>query len=348
MASEEVTTALLNFLDRDTRRGGEKAKTDIRALVGTHAAAFLPKHAALLESTFDNTDYGFTDKNWTSLFKAIEIVLCETSDYKQGKKPMLRKKRKAPELVAPAVTAPTGFAPLPREKYNLIYCDPPWQYKVEKGVEGVAARHYKTVSNAELCKLNVPSICEANSVIIMWATWPKIQEALQVMGSWGFEYVTALMVWLKLEKSGKPRLNIGWWLRSNTEFILVGKRGKVTHLKNLDFMCRTSQVMETSDGVEYEFAPEVPVLETVGRGVHSRKPEEARRIIEAAFPDANKIELFARGEIPGWATWGNQTEASPELEAELKKTDKQHAVSDKRIKELHEYYNSPGARPAQV
>jgi hypothetical protein len=83
----------------------------------------------------------------------------------------------------------------------------------------------------------------------------------------------------------------------------------------------------------------VPVLHTVGRGVHSRKPEEARRISEAAFPSAKKIELFARGGIPGWAAWGNQVSASVELDKELKRTDAQNAVSPERLAELKEFYD---------
>lgn len=345
-----MAEALRDFLDRDTKRSGEKAKTDVTALLEAHKDTFTTKHRALITSTLSAEDYGFCDKNWTSLYKAIQIVLAELTDYTPVPKPALRKKRKAESALAdegkaaPPATgggqAEATFAALPKEKYELIYCDPPWQYNIEKGKEGMAARHYKTVSIDELCSLDVPSICEKNSVIVMWATWPKIQEALKLMSAWGFEYVTALMVWLKLEKSGKPRLNVGWWLRSNTEFMIVGKRGQVTHLKNLPFMTRTSQIVQTDDGVSYDFAADVPVIETVGRGVHSRKPEEARRILEAAFRDAKKIELFARGHIEGWATWGNQTEVADEgLGEALKQTDAQNAVSPERLKSIQAYYD---------
>ena len=44
-------------------------------------------------------------------------------------------------------------------------------------------------------------------------------------------------------------------------------------------------------------------------GEHSRKPDEARRMIEAYFPTLPRIELFARGEArPGWDTWGLEAE----------------------------------------
>lgn len=40
--------------------------------------------------------------------------------------------------------------------------------------------------------------------------------------------------------------------------------------------------------------------------VHSRKPVSAYEIIENMFPDAKKIELFARRERSGWDCWGDE------------------------------------------
>ena len=46
----------------------------------------------------------------------------------------------------------------------------------------------------EICALDVPS--EDNAVLYLWATAPKLLEALQVMKSWGFTYKTQA-VWDK-------------------------------------------------------------------------------------------------------------------------------------------------------
>lgn len=40
--------------------------------------------------------------------------------------------------------------------------------------------------------------------------------------------------------------------------------------------------------------------------IHSRKPEVAFAMLEDMFPDANKIELFARRRRNGWDAWGNE------------------------------------------
>lgn len=39
---------------------------------------------------------------------------------------------------------------------------------------------------------------------------------------------------------------------------------------------------------------------------HSKKPECAYKMLEALFPSARKLELFARNNRPGWDAWGNQ------------------------------------------
>ena len=44
------------------------------------------------------------------------------------------------------------------------------------------------------------------------------------------------------------------------------------------------------------------------RKEHSRKPNEARLRIEELYPDAVKIELFARTKIENWDAWGNETD----------------------------------------
>lgn len=37
---------------------------------------------------------------------------------------------------------------------------------------------------------------------------------------------------------------------------------------------------------------------------HSKKPEEARRRIEALMGEVPRVELFARHYSPGWDVWG--------------------------------------------
>jgi N6-adenosine-specific RNA methylase IME4 len=47
---------------------------------------------------------------------------------------------------------------------------------------------------------------------------------------------------------------------------------------------------------------------------HSSKPDEARRMIEAIFPNLPKVELFARSTCEGWDVWGQEARANVEEE----------------------------------
>lgn len=43
-----------------------------------------------------------------------------------------------------------------------------------------------------------------------------------------------------------------------------------------------------------------------GSRKHSQKPEAAYEMIEAMFPEAKRLELFARQERAGWDCFGNE------------------------------------------
>lgn len=81
-----------------------------------------------------------------------------------------------------------------------------------------------------------------------------------------------------------------------------------------------------------------------GRGLHSRKPVEVRRIIEAAFPGARRLELIARGGHAGRGTpRGDQAGASaPDatLAAALTRTDAMYAVDDERLAAIQDYFQA--------
>jgi N6-adenosine-specific RNA methylase IME4 len=44
-------------------------------------------------------------------------------------------------------------------------------------------------------------------------------------------------------------------------------------------------------------------------GEHSQKPDEIQSRIERLYPDASRIELFARRCRDGWQAWGNEIHA---------------------------------------
>ena len=52
------------------------------------------------------------------------------------------------------------------------------------------------------------------------------------------------------------------------------------------------------------------VVQTVfaPRREHSRKPAEVAKRIEMLYPNASKLEMFARETREGWESWGNEKE----------------------------------------
>lgn len=172
------------------------------------------------------------------------------------------------------------------KKYDVILCDAPWSYddKCNAGKRG-AFHKYPLLTNENLANLNVKSIASDNSILFFWCTWPKIFEAKEIIDAWGFTYKTKAFTWVKTNKVNKSSLfwGMGRWTRACDEFCLLCTRGKPKRF---------------NAGVHSV------VMESVGK--HSEKPEEVRKRIELLTdPNANRIELFARIEVPGWSHIGS-------------------------------------------
>ena len=171
---------------------------------------------------------------------------------------------------------------LPAKRYGVIYADPPWTWTSYSQITGMdRAPIYPTMDLDAIKTLRVASIAAPDSVLFMWATGAMNPQALEVMGTWGFEY-RSQFVW------AKDRAGTGYWNRNQHELLLVGVRGDVP---------------APAPGSQWSSVIEAPV------GEHSRKPDEARRMIESHFPTLPRIELFARGAArPGWDVWGQEAE----------------------------------------
>ena len=56
------------------------------------------------------------------------------------------------------------------------------------------------MSIEKLCALPVSEIAEKDCALFLWATFPQLKEALQLIKTWGFQYKTVAFVWLKTNK----------------------------------------------------------------------------------------------------------------------------------------------------
>jgi len=175
---------------------------------------------------------------------------------------------------------------LPDAKYRVLYADPPWAYhdKADEGAvqAGGAARHYPSLSIADLCALPVSTLCEPNAVLFLWVTSPLLFESVAVIKAWGFSY-RASFVWDKVKH------NMGHYNSVRHEFLLVCVRGS----------CQPD-VVKLFDSVVTEERTE-----------HSVKPAVFRTLIDTIYPHGKRLELFARGEVPsGWDAYGFEASAS--------------------------------------
>ena len=188
----------------------------------------------------------------------------------------------------------TLYPSLPNTKYDVIYADPPWDYggkcQYDKSVikannvgftkkiflSSVAFK-YPTLKVSELKQLDLPSISAEDCLLFMWVTAPQMANAIEVGKAWGFDYKTVAFVWDKMIH------NPGRYTLSETEFVLLFKRGKIPSPRG---------------------ARNIKQIIRVKRGAHSEKPVEVIDGITKMFPLQRKIELFARREYEGWDNWG--------------------------------------------
>jgi len=165
--------------------------------------------------------------------------------------------------------------PLPIGPFGVIYADPPWQLG---GADSAKApeNHYPTMEPDAIKELRPDT--DDDAVLFLWAVNALLPLALEVLEAWGFTY-RANLSW------HKPSIGLGHWTRNQHELLLFGIRGNVRPPEPED---RPHSVIEAACGK------------------HSEKPEDAYALIERAYPELTKLEMFARRARPGWAAWGNE------------------------------------------
>lgn len=171
------------------------------------------------------------------------------------------------------------------KKYDIIYADPPWQYKskeclAKKSIlNGKMNYHYHTMGLETLKALDIKRLCAKDCLLFLWVVSPMLDDCINLLKSWGFKYATIGFVWNK----GNP--NPGNYTLSQCEICLIGKRGQIPKPRG---------------------ARNIRQYYEEKKSRHSSKPDEIRKRVDAMFPCQNKIELFARQYAEGWDCWGNE------------------------------------------
>lgn len=184
---------------------------------------------------------------------------------------------------------PKANPQLPEGQFPVILADPPWQYDFVQVKDWGVEAHYPTLPLEKIkdykdqSGVSLRDKVAKTAVLFLWATPPKLREALEVIEAWGFQYITQA-VWLK------SRLGMGYWWMQKHELLLLAKKG--------NFPAPKTNRRPPS------------IIEAKWRG-HSRKPVCIYRMIEKMCPVPEGfcgdyyLECFARGpKRRYWAGFG--------------------------------------------
>lgn len=176
--------------------------------------------------------------------------------------------------------------------YDVVLIDPPWSYTGSGTKMGAAAKHYPLMSDQALLDFRLPvDLLAPRGVMFMWATSPRLDFALRLIDAWDLTFRGVAFVWVKTKKDATTPIGAQGVrpsiVKPTTEYVLAASR------------VRTGRPLPLDD-------ESVRQVVLAPRGAHSSKPPAVHERIEALYPGARRIEVFARTVRPGWDAWGNE------------------------------------------
>ena len=124
---------------------------------------------------------------------------------------------------------------------------------------------------AEIKEIQIPA--KGDAVVWLWTTQKYLRDAFSILEDWGFEYKNTL-VW------DKVKMGVGHWLRFQTEFCLMGVKGR--------------PIIQSHSERDIITEP---------RRQHSRKPDAFYEMV-TRFNVGAKVDLFAREPRDGFHVLG--------------------------------------------
>lgn len=192
----------------------------------------------------------------------------------------------------------TDFDDIPRLKYGLIMADNPWSFDnwSAAGELKNPKAHYDCMSREDIKSLPVGHLAAKDCALWLWATNPMLDQAFEVLASWGFKFKTAGH-WAKMtEKSFE---------RQGPEKNII--HGKQSFGPGYLFRCAGEPYLLGTIGSPKQRVKNVRSVIIAPAREHSRKPEKAYEEAERLFGDVPKLDLFSRQERIGWDCFGNET-----------------------------------------
>ncbi len=215
--------------------------------------------------------------------------------------PSKHRPRQAPDLAA--VTAAEearayrqALPVLPVIAHDVVLADFPWPYYGESNKEGAAGKYYDLMTPEEIFATDIPGYLSKRGVLFLWVPGTQVKLANEALKAWGLEYRGLAFVWIKVDRNGKP-------------YGATGPRASITKQNVTEVVFAASRVKR---GRPMKLGAE-NVMQTVfaPRQAHSAKPPEVHRRIERLYPNATRLELFARRPEQGWDVIGDELPENP-------------------------------------
>lgn len=173
-------------------------------------------------------------------------------------------------------------------KYDVILADPQWKqkrggYKASRPNSSGKELDYPVLSldNIKEHLQKADELTANNSVIFIWTIDKYLFQSQEICEQLGYK-LHARMIWNKV--TGIPA---AFTIRFGHEYLLWMYKGKLLPIAT-----------EERGKIHSVFT------EKVTR--HSKKPEISYQIIERLYPNAKKLEMYARYPREGWDCWGNE------------------------------------------
>jgi len=262
-------------------KAAREGKTDkqISALfLGKTSKRELNRIQELMFSVVRNLKYQDLIDEWEEWFKKTDPVDIKTVQAKRVEIEDIQYERKEAEREA-LETEERNKQELEKQKLpGLVLADPPWRYNFSNTDSRQIENQYPSATVEEIIKHSPET--QPDCILFLWATAPKLKEAIEVLEAWGFTYTTHC-IW------DKGKIGLGYWFRGQHELLLVGTKGKVKPPEQAN---RVSSIFREN------------------RTSHSKKPACIYEWVEKTFPMTKKLEMYCREPRDGWLTFGNESD----------------------------------------
>ena len=216
--------------------------------------------------------------------------------------------------------------------FQVLVIDPPWTFSDKLSMDNTprgANANYSTMTIEELKSLPIKSISDPNGAILaLWTPSSLLQEGLDLMKVYGFRQ-TQTYIWVKTKidplekvKSQVKKLMKDAWKIKDPKWNLKDYIGGISDcldgfdIRNVLSFYLGHLFRQTHEicliginstkiykRLENRSQRSVSFCENME---HSKKPEALQDSLEFMFPQAEKIEIFARRQRKGWICLGNE------------------------------------------